>query len=246
MNRQRPPKKTETIEIRLSPDAKQAFMASCEKRKRSASAVIRGFIDLYIAETNRAPQSIPIKEFDMLRLINKNKLRLSALAGCIAAGFALATTSAAADPRVEAVFQWLDADHDEAISKQEFLSPEKTGEASFNGLMIMLTTKGAIPANETRERLFARMDQTKDGMLSLEELSSIVTVETVLNEPVLQADQDGDGKVAEGELAAYITARRAMAGDRSPAAGAALMAHGVIAAHDADKDGAVGPEDFAG
>jgi hypothetical protein len=41
----RPPKKSETIEIRLSHDAKTAFIEHCRREQRSASEVIRLLID---------------------------------------------------------------------------------------------------------------------------------------------------------------------------------------------------------
>lgn len=39
------PKKSETIEIRLSFDAKQAFAAHCSAEQRTASEVLRAFIE---------------------------------------------------------------------------------------------------------------------------------------------------------------------------------------------------------
>ncbi len=245
MTDRRQPKKTDSIEVRVAPETKKAFMDSCEKRKRSASEVIRNFIDAYIADVSRAPGNQSPKEFDMTKIIKSKKARLAALAAC-AAGIAMATPSAAADPRLEAVFIWLDDDHDNAISKSEFLTPGKSGNASFNGIQIVITTKGAIPKNESRSELFDRIDASSDGKLSLKEFDQISIVETTVKEPILSADQDGDGKVTEGELVAHIVAKRAKAGDKDPAAGAALMARGVIRAHDNDNDGAVSSEDFSG
>ena len=44
-NLSRPPKKTETLEIRLDHAAKDAFMARCRAEGRTASEALRGFID---------------------------------------------------------------------------------------------------------------------------------------------------------------------------------------------------------
>ena len=45
----RPPKKSETLEIRLPHEAKQAFMARCRDEGVSASQALRGFIEAQIA-----------------------------------------------------------------------------------------------------------------------------------------------------------------------------------------------------
>jgi hypothetical protein len=45
----RPPKKSESLEIRIPYAAKQAFMARCQAEGRSASDALRSFIDQQIA-----------------------------------------------------------------------------------------------------------------------------------------------------------------------------------------------------
>lgn len=180
----------------------------------------------------------------MAKIFRSTRGRLAAVGGCLAAGVAIATPSTAADARLEAVFEWLDADRDKSLTEQEFVSAERRRPSTFEGLKIVVTTKGDNPAGESRSDLFKRLDQNRDGKLSLSELDRIVIVETILNEPILNADQNRDKKVTEAELAAHITARRAAAGEPDPAAGAALMAHGIISAHDSDNDGAVGPRNF--
>ncbi|MEC8456219.1 MAG: hypothetical protein VXZ43_04830 [Pseudomonadota bacterium] len=49
----RPLKKTETIEIRLPHDTKTAFMARCRAEGRTASDVLRRFIDAELAARPR-------------------------------------------------------------------------------------------------------------------------------------------------------------------------------------------------
>ncbi len=56
MNRERPPKKSETLEVRLPHAAKQAFMARCREDGRSASEVIREFIDGYLTRPSPRPE----------------------------------------------------------------------------------------------------------------------------------------------------------------------------------------------
>jgi len=57
MREARPPKKSETLEIRLPHDAKAAFMARCRRDGLSASEALRGFIDGQIAPPKRRTRS---------------------------------------------------------------------------------------------------------------------------------------------------------------------------------------------
>ena len=54
MDRNKPPKKTETVEIRLPHATKTAFMARCRDEGRTASDAIRRFIDAELNATSSA------------------------------------------------------------------------------------------------------------------------------------------------------------------------------------------------
>lgn len=246
MPKRRPSKKTDTMEIRLAPETKRAFMAACERHNKPASAVVRAFIDAYLARADRASRPVLWKEFEMSRIVKSPRARLAALGGFLALGVAVATPSAAADPRLEAFFEWLDTDRDGALTRAEFTAEKETRRPAGDGIQISISTKGEYRDVKTRADLFDKIDRNADGKLSLSELERVVIVETVVNGPVLNYDQNGDGRVTEAELAAHVTARRAAAGEKDPAAGVALMVRGLIEAHDKDGDGAVGPEDFKG
>ncbi len=181
----------------------------------------------------------------MARLIRNTPARIAAVTGVVGAAAILATPSAAADPRLEAVFHWYDIDRNGGLSLQEFANPEKYNAPEFEGIQIVVETVKPPPKGETRVALFQRLDEDRDSNISFDELKRVVTVETLLQEPILNSDRDGDGAVTEVELATYITARRALMGAKDPAAGAVLMARGIVKAHDKDGNGAVGPEDFA-
>lgn len=52
--RARPPKKSEKLEVRLSYEAKQEFLALCQRQERSASEVLRAFIAGYVAHHSKS------------------------------------------------------------------------------------------------------------------------------------------------------------------------------------------------
>jgi hypothetical protein len=103
----RPPKKSETIEVRLPYAAKQAFMARCRAEGRTASDAVRAFIEAETAERPRGRRGVLAARLAAGAL-------LAAAAGAIAAP-TLAHTNRTAE------FERLDANHDGVISKAEFL-----------------------------------------------------------------------------------------------------------------------------
>lgn len=101
----RPPKKTETLEIRLPPETKAAFMARCQGARRTASEALRDFIDQELRTTPRRRSAV-------WRVLS------AALAG-LAVG-AVAAPSLARPSGSDAAFQRLDANHDGVLSLDEF------------------------------------------------------------------------------------------------------------------------------
>lgn len=104
----RPPKKSETLEIRLPYAVKAAFMARCRARGRTASDLVRGYIE---------------REVDGARA-QRSRLRIwqalaAALAG-LAVGAVAAPTLARPALTTRAVFERLDRNHDGVLSYAEF------------------------------------------------------------------------------------------------------------------------------
>lgn len=110
MSDKREPKKSETIEIRLSHDAKTAFMRRCRDDEVSASEAIRAMIDARIA--------------DRREVSGRRKVHWRTIAA-IAAGVALGAGTAApalahASQTSHAAFERLDRNHDGVLSYDEF------------------------------------------------------------------------------------------------------------------------------
>lgn len=108
MTAPRPPKKSETIEIRLPYAAKAAFMARCRDDGLTASEAVRQFIDLEL-EARPGRQG-------RLRLWQALAAAVAGLAIGAVAAPSLAQTAPASRP----VFDQLDRNHDGALSFEEF------------------------------------------------------------------------------------------------------------------------------
>ena len=239
-------KKTDSLEIRIAPEVKRDFLVRCQQNERSASEVIRGLMGDYVSSAERAFEQATAKEFRMRDLFTDNRVRFAAAtAGLLALGIG-ATPTSAADGRLEALFHWFDADGDGALADTELFGDEQQYPPGLAGSEVSLTTKGGHVPDETPGELFARVDVDGDGRITFDEMAQTIDVGSRLSDPILEADGDRDRSVSAAELAARLTELRAMAGERHPALGAALMAQGLIGAHDRDGDGMISAADLAG
>ncbi|MBU1377114.1 MAG: hypothetical protein KKE02_13435 [Alphaproteobacteria bacterium] len=107
----RPPKKSESLEIRIPYDAKLAFMERCRREGRSASEALRGFIDQQI----EAPRPRP----------RRWRLAVGAMIAAALGAVALPSLARPADPAHDLIrrvaFAHLDADHDGVVSLDEYV-----------------------------------------------------------------------------------------------------------------------------
>lgn len=103
----KPPKKSEMLEVRLPYETKVAFMARCRETRRTASEVVRVFIDQELQGRGKPRRSGLVWRFVA-----------AALAG-LAVG-AVAAPSLARPIAAHAAFDRLDANHDGALSYDEF------------------------------------------------------------------------------------------------------------------------------
>ncbi len=108
MIRPRPPKKGETLEIRLPYATKTAFMARCRGDGRTASQAVRRFIEEELGGAGR-----PLRRTRLLGWL------AAALAG-FAVGAVAAPSLAHTTPISRAAFERLDRNHDGQLSFEEF------------------------------------------------------------------------------------------------------------------------------
>ncbi len=106
MSEPRPPKKSETLEIRIPFPAKQAFMAHCRAEGRSASQELRGLID------QRLETRSPVRSGRRLHQIIAGALIAAAVGAAAAPALARAT-------RIT-TFKSLDSNSDGVLTPTEF------------------------------------------------------------------------------------------------------------------------------
>src|SRR5690606_13279907 len=104
----RKPKKSETLEVRLPYETKQAFLTACREDGTTASEVVRGSIDDYLDERGRPEtETQPRSVIAMIPAPIRNK-RYLAVAGGLAGLAALVALPSAADPDFMATFHKFD------------------------------------------------------------------------------------------------------------------------------------------
>lgn len=116
----KPPKKSETLEIRIPHGTKQALMARSRAEGRPASEVVRGFIDAYLAEAACLPTPTAWeRNMTKLRACSRPTMALLATLAAVG-GVSLAVSPATALPDLEAAFRQLDTDGNGVLSADEF------------------------------------------------------------------------------------------------------------------------------
>lgn len=107
MTAPKPPKKSETLEVRLPHSTKTAFMARCRSDGQTASEAVRGYI-----------------ETELLAGSRRGRLRLWQTVAAAVAGLALGAVAAPSLARTastdQAAFHQLDRDHDGVLTLAEF------------------------------------------------------------------------------------------------------------------------------
>lgn len=219
-------KKTETLELRLSPELKEALNEISQARNTPMSQIVRSLVEREIS-----PQVTSQKGKDLM-MITPTWTKMLAASVCILGLASLSlfsnTSSAAALATARVTFAEFDLNADGKVTPDEFATVEA---AWFVGDDV--TDEPALPAAcdsffqdddivESDEG-FASYDLNDDGKITFEEVS--VTTEAMLTVEFLSLDHNGNGLLSADELSSIgVTADELISDGLDAQCAAALVA----------------------
>lgn len=196
-------KKTETIEIRLSPELKSALADASRQRGRSMSDVVRGLIETSVEGADPNPQAgvTPMRLPDPTRIARAVLIALPVLA-LSALYLVSAQSPVTASPEFRVFFAELDRDGDAMVTVPEYAAflAEEEDFAGRKGCAEGTAEDPCTPAEQAAEDI-ARVDSDGDGMIGYEELEAVLLRDRA--ETFLEADHNGNGFVTADEYAAF-------------------------------------------
>jgi Ca2+-binding EF-hand superfamily protein len=246
MTRKKPPKKTESLEVRLTHAVKQAFMARARSRGRTASSLVREFIESYLAGND------PRKENRTMLKRFATPAAVTSLVATAIAIHAVTPTAASAAPDFKALFDRLDRDRDGKLSAEEFASrsatdlifshdPPDLGQgvvpmmiAVHSATREALSDERSAEAHAAAPEIFSRLDGDGNGAITFGEFQSHHLAALRHGFDALDADQDARINQAE-----YAVMRSHLPGDMA----AHAPSFGQL---DANHDDGISWEEFLG
>lgn len=133
-------KKSETLEVRIPHETKQAFLNACREDGTTASEVVREQVQSYLDARERPTLEAKRTLVMTLPLNVRRYAPRVAAGGALAVGLtALAVLPSAAAPDIKAQFIRLDVNGDGVLSVEEFLGP-KTADGKKDDVVIETRT----------------------------------------------------------------------------------------------------------
>ncbi|MBB4839306.1 Ca2+-binding EF-hand superfamily protein [Sphingomonas kyeonggiensis] len=191
----RNPKKSDTIEVRLPHAVKRAFMEQCRAEGRTASDVVRGYVDAHLAGDAPAPGRL------------RRWCRPLAAAGMIGAiGLAMPAAVTAA-PDFRPSYAAFDRNHDGVLTPDEF-GPKRAEPRIWCGehrVMALPLRRASMPdirglrpfAISASDFTLAKADANRDGRVSFAEFAAHRLRMFRAGFDLLDADHDGTLSPAE-------------------------------------------------
>lgn len=170
----RPPKKSDTLEVRMPHGAKRAFIEACRKEGRNASEVVRDFVEGYLARNaaGRADERAwdPTKS---ARSLAMSLLTPKGRRGMLAAGvgalglIAMSVSPSAAEIDFRAMYDQLDADRDGKVTLEEFAAPRSADAVRGDVVMFFqretTTTVDGAPLTENQQMFWMPAPPPEEG-----------------------------------------------------------------------------------
>lgn len=228
----RAPKKSETLEVRISHPLKQSLIAHCDAHGVTVSYLVRQLIEDRLRQGAQRPFISSERISPMISLL-KSRPRAaagSAFASLAAMTLAVTAPSAATDGR--AVFERFDVNGDGFVAREEFVAGAVDHDAPLT-----IPADGALRPVDRRRMIgaahaeFERYDRNGDGLVALTEFTGLWTQR--MEQAFAFLDADRDGRLTAGELSVSFGG----AGSQ--------LAHDLVAELDSNGDDRLTFEEFA-
>ncbi|MFT3725410.1 MAG: EF-hand domain-containing protein [Hyphomonadaceae bacterium] len=152
-------KKSETLEVRIPYETKQAFLTACREDGTTASEVVRESVQTYLDGRERPP--IPEKRTLIMKIPQPVRHYAPRIAAGSIAAIGLATFAAlpsAAAPDFQAQFSRLDTNKDGVLSPDEFLGPKFETKPDNN---VVIETRTVTHSGKDAPRMQIKPDGMK-------------------------------------------------------------------------------------